>query len=141
MLGGGLISIKNKTGITLQYMGNEYANGEYVPLGRLTQYNPALPKLWSSDTGRSMTGENKGTLVGIFPKLTIKSGRMGEDDMSSFLYLVNQASADIRYYDPQYKKTVEASFYFNDAEPDLISSRWMRYGEIEIHAIANKRRS
>lgn len=141
MLSGELISIQNKTGVSLKYMGNTYNNGDYVPLGKLTQYNATLPKLWSSDTGRSMTGENKGTLVGIFPKLVVKCGRMGEDDMSSFLYLVNQASANIQYYDPQYKKTVTASFYFNDAEPEIASSKWMRYGGIEIHAVANKRRA
>lgn len=141
MLSGDLISIQNKSGVPLEYMGNTYENGDYVPLGKMMVYNASLPKLWSSDTGRSMTGENKGTLVGIFPKLVIKCGRMGEDDMSSFLYLVNQASANIKYYDPQYKKTVTASFYFNDAEPEMTSSKWMRYGEIEIHAIANKRRA
>lgn len=140
MYTGDLISIQNKTGVTLTYQGSTYANGDYVPLGKVTQYDVQFPKLWSSDTGRSMTGENKGTLVGIFPKLLISVGRMGDEDLSAFLYLVNQASANIRYYDFQYKKLVTASFYFNDAEVSLVSKRLMLHDKVEIHAIANKRR-
>lgn len=140
MYTGDLISIQNKTGVALTYQGSTYANGDYVPLGKVTQYDVQFPKLWSSDTGRSMTGENKGTLVGIFPKLLISVGRMGDEDLSAFLYLVNQASANIRYYDFQYKKLVTASFYFNDAEVSLVSKRLMLHDKVEIHAIANKRR-
>ena len=141
MYSGELMEIQNGTGVDLSFRGITYANGDYIPLNKFTQFDVQLPKLWSSETGRSMTGENKGTLVGIFPKLIIKVGRMGEEDMSTFLYLVNQASANIKYYDPQYKKQVEASFYFNDAETALIVKRLMLFGEAEIHAIANKRRS
>ena len=140
MFSGDLISIQNNTGVELTYLGTSYADGEYVPLGKLTQYDVQFAKLWSSDTGRSMTGENKGTLVGIFPKLIIKAGRMSEGDMSAFLYLVNQATTNITYYDPQYRATVTASFYFNDAESALLFKTRMGYDEIEIHAIANKRR-
>lgn len=140
MFSGDLISIQNNTGVELTYLGASYADGEYVPLGKLTQYDVQFAKLWSRDTGRSMTGENKGTLVGIFPKLIIKAGRMSEGDMSAFLYLVNQATTNISYYDSQYKKTVTASFYFNDAEAVLLFKTRMGYDEIEIHAIANKRR-
>lgn len=140
MFSGDLISIQNNTGVSLSYRGKTYANGEYIPLGKLTQYDVQLAKLWSSDTGRSMTGENKGTLVGIFPKLIIKCGRMSEEDMSAFLYLVNQATTNITYFDPQYKASVTASFYFNDAEAALLYKSRMLYDEIEVHAIANKRR-
>lgn len=140
MYSGDLISIQNNTGVALTYHGTSYEDGGFVPLGKLTQYDVQFPKLWSSDTGRSMTGENKGTLVGIFPKLIIKCGRMSEGDMSAFLYLVNQATTNITYYDPQYQTTVTASFYFNDAEAALLFKNRMLYDEIEIHAIANKRR-
>lgn len=140
MYTGDLISIQNKTGVSLTYQGSTYANGSYVPLGKVTQYDTQFAKLWSSDTGRSMTGENRGTLVGIFPKLIISVGRMSDEDQAAFLYLVNQATTNIRYYDFQYKKQVTASFYFNDAEVAMLSKRLMLYDEVEIHAIANKRR-
>lgn len=140
MYTGDLISIQNNTGVSLTYQGVTYASGEYVPLGKLIQYDTQFAKLWSSDTGRSMTGENKGTLVGIFPKLLLSVGRMGDEDLSAFLYLVNQASANITYYDFQYKSTITASFYFNDAEVVLLSKRLMLHDKAEIHAIANKRR-
>ena len=77
-------------------------SGKKVP--KLIEYKLGYKKLWSSDTGRSMTGENKGTLIGIFPKLEIKVGRLNEDEISTLLSLINVANANVTYYDPEYKK-------------------------------------
>lgn len=140
MFSGDLISIQNNTGVALTYRGTTFANGDYIPLSKLVQYDVQFAKLWSSDTGRSMTGENKGTLIGIFPKLIIKVGRMSDVDMSTFLSLVNQASANITYYDPQYDKAITMSFYFNDPDANLLFKSRMLYEGTEIHAIANTRR-
>ena len=78
---GELLQIYNGTGSTITYNGKNYTNGSYVTLGKQTGYTVQYCKLWSSDTGRSMTGENKGTLIGIFPKITVKLGKLSEDEM------------------------------------------------------------
>lgn len=46
-------------------------------IAKLIDYKVEYNKLWSTDTGRSMTGEFSGTLIGIFPKivLTIRAYR------------------------------------------------------------------
>lgn len=138
---GELLKIYNGTGQSLVYRGKTYPSGSYVPLGRFTQYKVGFKKLWSSDTGRSMTGENKGTLIGIFPKLEIKLGTMPEDDMSAIINLTAQAAADVQYYDGGTKSIVTNSFYFGDVDSELKRKSDMSYKEISFSIIANKKRT
>ena len=108
---------------------------------KLVSYKVSYCKLWSSDTGRSMTGENKGTLIGIFPKLEITLGKMTEDEMANFLSLVNAASANVTYYDTERKEALTNSFYFGDAVDEIYRQKNMSHKPITISIIANKRRS
>lgn len=119
----------------------EIHNGsEYVPVPKIIDYEVDYCKLWSEDTGRSMTGENKGTLVGIFPKIIIKIGQTTEDEMALLLSLFNQASAFVRYYDTWAKAVKTESFYFGDAKDQLKSQRRMTHKQMDISIIANKKR-
>lgn len=113
-------------------------NGKEIP--KLLSYKVNYCKLWSSDTGRSMTGENKGTLIGIFPKIEISVGRLTEEEMATFLSLVNQASADVTYYDTERRQNITASFYFGDTADEIIRQSNMSHNKIEVSIIANKRR-
>lgn len=67
-----------------------------------------------------MTGENKGTLIGIFPKLSVKVGNLSEDDMSALINLLNQPSTNVKYYDAGKQTLVTASFYFGDITAELM---------------------
>ena len=140
MYSGDLLQIKNSTGSTLTYNGKTYANGSFVTLGRQTEYKVQYCKLWSSDTGRSMTGENKGTLIGLFPKISVKLGRLSEDDMSAIINLTNQPRADVNYYDVGAKALVTASFYFGDVSADLERQSTMYHKGTSFSIIANKKR-
>lgn len=140
MFSGELLSIYNGTGSTIAYGGTNYAHGEYVPLGKKTAYSVTYNKLWSSDTGRSMTGENKGTLIGIFPKISVTLGRMNEDDMSAIINLTMQARTNVRYYDVGKKELVTASFYFGDVSAELEKQRTMYHRGMSFSIIANKKR-
>ena len=108
---------------------------------KLVKYKVSYCKLWSSDTGRSMTGENKGTLIGIFPKIEITLGQMTAAEMKDFLALVNVASADVTYYDTEKQKNITASFYFGDVTDEILRQKDMRHKQISVSIIANKRRS
>ena len=110
-------------------------------ISKLVSYKVGYCKLWGSDTGRSMTGENKGTLIGIFPKLEITLGKMTAVEMSKFLSLVNVASANVTYYDTEYRKVLTNSFYFGDAVDEIHRQKNMSHKPISISIIANKRRS
>ena len=137
---GDLLQIRNGTGYTVTYNGRSYANGSFVTLGRQTEYKVQYCKLWSSDTGRSMTGENKGTLIGIFPKISVKLGRLSEEDMSAIINLTNQARADVRYYDVGAKALTTASFYFGDVSADLERQSTMYHKGTSFSIIASKKR-
>lgn len=110
-------------------------------ISKLVSYKVSYCKLWSSDTGRSMTGENKGTLIGIFPKLEITLGKMSGPEMSKFLALVNVARADVTYYDTERREPVTNSFYFGDAVDEIYRQKNMSHKPISISIVANKRRT
>ena len=140
MFSGELLQIYNGTGSTIAYNGTNYPHGSYVPLGKKTAYSVAYCKLWSSDTGRSMTGENKGTLIGIFPKITVKLGRMSEGDTSAIINLTMQARADVKYYDVGMKSVVTESFYFGDVSAEIEKQSSMYHKGMSFSIIANKKR-
>mgnify|MGYP007084597986 CR=1 FL=1 len=114
-------------------------NGVTVP--KLISYKVSYCKLWSSDTGRSMTGENKGSLIGIFPKIQVTVGALTENEMATLLGLVNKAAANVTYYDTERKQDITASFYFGDAEDEIIRQSTMKHKQISFSIIANKRRT
>ena len=87
-----------------------------------------------------MTGENKGTLIGIFPKITVKLGRLSEDEMSAIINLTNQSRADVKYYDVGKKALVTASFYFGDVSAELERKGTMYHKGASFSIIANKKR-
>ncbi len=140
MFSGELLHIYNGTGSTIAYNGKKYPHGSYVPMGNKTAYKVQYSKLWSSDTGRSMTGENKGTLIGIFPKITVTLGRMSEDDTSAIINLTMQARANVKYYDVGKKDLVTASFYFGDVSAEIEKQKSMYHKGTSFSIIANKKR-
>lgn len=85
-------------------------------------------KLWSEDSGRSMTGSSKGTLIGIFPKLQIKIGRQSANDRATLLTLLNQNSTTVRAYCAERRRFEEASFYFGDVVNKI--KRWDAKGTL-----------
>lgn len=140
MFSGNFLEIQNKTGSAITFQGTSYTNNSYVPIGKLATYKVTGHKLWGSDTGRSMTGSNKGTLVGIFPKLQITLLSMGEDDFNAILKLTDQAATNVKYYDAAKKAVVTNSFYFGDVPWEVVDANVMRFGEAEFSVIANNRR-
>ena len=47
----------------------------------LTQSEFGYNKLWSSDSGRNLAGTQKGTLIGIFPKLVLTYRPLTKDEV------------------------------------------------------------
>ncbi len=109
-------------------------------ISNLVSYKVSYCKLWSSDTGRSMTGANKGTLVGIFPKINITIGKMSDTQMAKLLSLVNKASENVTYYDTEARQNITASFYFGDVSDEIMRQKSMSHKQISVSIIANKRR-
>lgn len=141
MFNGNFLEIQNKTGSAVVYQGVSYSNNSYVPLGKIAKYSVTGHKLWGEDSGRSMTGSNKGTLVGIFPKLSITLIDPNEDDMKAILLLTDQPEASVKYYDAVSKSVKTNSFYFGDVPWEVVMAKVMRFGEVTFSIIANERRT
>lgn len=123
-----------------EYLVGIWVNNKLYKVPKIIDYEVQYCKLWSSDTGRSMTGENKGTLIGIFPKIVLKIGHLTESEMADFLTAVNQARAEVQYYDTESKSIKTNTFYFGDAQDQLHRQKNMRHKPISISIIACKRR-
>lgn len=105
----------------------------------ITQVKFGYHKIWGSDTGRALSGDNSGTLKGIYPKITMTFRKLNEEEVSEILSLFNKAENKVTFYNPDLKKKIEnMSCYSNDQEMD------QKYlGRIEGYSsavISNKKR-
>lgn len=61
-------------------------------------------KLWGSDTGRNLAGTQSGTLIGIFPKITVQFKKLSQSELEQIAQILDSPTQSITYHDP-YKKT------------------------------------
>lgn len=119
--------------------GNSYISlGPYI-LEAKYSYN----KLWANDSGRNLKGEMTGTLVGIFPKITVQFRKLNKADLEYLAPLLDSGSQTIRYYDPVKKAKVTMSTYTGDWEltdKNIINSYRKNEG-FSISFIARKKRT
>lgn len=114
-------------------------DGWTVP--KLIDYKIEYNKLWSSDSGRDMLGDNKGSLIGIYPKLYVKVGSWSQSQMQTFLGKVNKNHFSIRYFDTERNSLVTgSSYYVNDYTIEMKSSKHMTYKGFEFNLIPNRKR-
>lgn len=113
-------------------------NGNHV--SKLITYDIQYNKLWADDSGRNLAGENKGTLVGIFPKLILEFGSMNEDEMQEFLAWTDLAEITVEYYDPRFKSTRTASYYSGSPQIGMKNKNSLKYKKVSINLIPNKKR-
>lgn len=96
-------------------------------------------KIWGSDTGRALSGDNSGTLKGIYPKITMTFRKLNDEEVGTILALFNKAENKVTFYNPDLKKKiVNMSCYSNDQEYEQED-----FGKIEGYScavISNKKR-
>ena len=73
---------------------NGTSMGQYL-LSAKYEYN----KLWVSDTGRNLKGKFSGTLVGIFPKITLTFRKLTKAEMNIIAPILNSGTQNLTYYD------------------------------------------
>ena len=92
-------------------------SGNYINVGQyLVEAKYGFNKLWASDSGRNLKGEMTGTLVGIFPKLTLQFRKLTKAELELLVPLLDSATQVVRYYDPRKKAYYEMSTYTGDWE-------------------------
>jgi len=95
----------NKDSIRL----NNISMGQYL-LSAKYEYN----KLWGSDTGRNLKGKFSGTLVGIFPKITLRFRKLTKAEMNIIAPILDSGSQTLIYYDPSTNRNETITTYSND---------------------------
>ena len=74
-------------------------------------------KIWGKDTGRNMLGSNSGTLLGIFPKLTLQfNPNLKKEDLKIISKILNSAEQQTTYDDPELERKTTLSTYTGDWE-------------------------
>jgi len=105
----------------------------------LTKVKFGYHKIWGKDTGRSLSGDNSGTLKGIYPKITMTFRKLNNEEVGIILSLFNKAENKVTFYNPDLKKTItNMSCYSNDQEMEQ-----EYFGKIEGYTsavISNKKR-
>ena len=71
-------------------------------------------KLWGKDFGRNLVGSNSGTLIGIFPKITLNFRKLTRQEIELLAPILDSAFQSTTYYDPNLKALNTMSTYSSD---------------------------
>lgn len=71
-------------------------------------------KLWGKDTGRNLAGSWVGSLVGIFPKLTMQFRKLTKSEVETIAPILDKAYQSTTYYDANKRAYVTMQTYSTD---------------------------
>lgn len=115
---------------------NNVSMGQYLLSAKYS-----YPKLWANDTGRNLAGKMTGTLVGIFPKITLTFRKLTQAEMNIVAPIIDSATQSLTYYDPSLNRNVTLSTYTGDWEytnKQIVSNK--NDSSFEISFISRERR-
>lgn len=113
---------------------NGVSMGQY-----LTEAEFSYPKLWSSDSGRSLAGNQTGTLIGIFPKLILNFRRLNLEEVNLLAPIFDSASQTVQYDDDNKGKKITIDTYSGDWS---IKNKKLKVAEnFSISFISRRRRT
>lgn len=105
----------------------------------ITQAEYGYNKLWSSDSGRNLAGTQTGTLIGIFPKITVHFRKLSQSELEKMVSILDSARQQVTYYDPFKKATITMATYTGDYK---IVNKYIKKNEsFSISFISTRRRS
>lgn len=91
-------------------------------------------KLWSSDSGRNLAGTQIGTLIGIFPKITVQFKKLTQDELETLAPVLDSARQTLQYYDPNKKAMTTMTTYTGDYE--IVNKRLLTKHKNETFSIS-----
>ena len=71
-------------------------------------------KVWGKDTGRNLAGVWGGSIVGIFPKITIQFRKLTKTEVELLAPILDSGSLSVTYYDANKKASTTMSCYSTD---------------------------
>ena len=117
---------------------NNVSLGQYI-----TEAKYGYNKLWASDSGRNLAGEQSGTLIGIFPKIIVHFRKLTKSELEVLVPILDSPSQSVTYYDPYKQQNVTMDTYTGDYEisnKGMINKGYKNEG-FEISFIAIRKRS
>lgn len=96
-------------------------------------------KLWGEDSGRNLAGTQSGTLIGIFPKITVQFKKLSQTQLEQLVQILDSATQNVTYYDPYKKAKITMSTYTGDWE--LINRYIQKNQGFSCAFISRKKRS
>lgn len=88
---------------------NGISIGQYI-----TEAKFSYPKLWASDSGRNLAGKMTGTLIGVFPKLTLQFKPLTKEELNIIAPILDSANQTVTYYDPNKNQNTTITTYTGD---------------------------
>ena len=85
--------------------------GQYI-----TEAKYGYNKLWSSDSGRNLSGTMVATLVGIYPKIILEFRKLTKSELEIVIPILDRPYQNTTYYDPYKKANVTMRTYTGDYE-------------------------
>lgn len=85
--------------------------GQYI-----TEAKFGYNKLWSSDSGRNLSGTQSGTLVGIFVKIILEFRKLSKAELEIIAPILDRPYQNVTYYDPYKKANITMRTYTGDYE-------------------------
>lgn len=82
----------------------------------ITEAKYGYNKLWSSDSGRSLSGVQSGTLIGIFPKIILQFRSLSKSELNTISRILDTQNQTVQYYDPNKNATITMTTYTGDWE-------------------------
>ena len=71
-------------------------------------------KLWGKDTGRNLAGVWSGSIIGIFPKITMQFRKLTKAEVELLAPILDSGSLSVTYYDANKKTSTTMSCYSTD---------------------------
>lgn len=105
----------------------------------ITQAEYGYNKLWSSDSGRNLAGTQTGTLIGIFPKITVQFRKLSQSELEKIVPILDSARQQVTYYDPFKKATITMATYTGDYK--IVNKYIQKNESFNISFISTRRRS
>lgn len=100
---------------------NNISVGQYIVEAKYG-YN----KLWGKDSGRNLAGEQSGTLIGIFPKITLQFRKLSKSELHTISLLLDTAMQSVTYFDPYKNVSYTMDTYTGDWE--VVNKRMLNSG-------------
>lgn len=109
-------------------------------ISNISSYEVQYNKLWK-DADRNMNGDVRATLIGIFPKLVVKTTVQDQTLAATLGNLLNQPYFSVTFYDVLTNTTKTAQYYASDFTTKLKMRQGALIDEMSFSLVPVSKRS